>query len=149
MSVGCLAVKGGSIRSRSGARRYLRRGLSCPGIRLALVHEFRTSLTVVKGFIEVLLASGDALSPEQRRSILKMIQVNAGDLHALGENLIMGVSPQPPGTSLTGRRHSGHGVCWCVQACWLSRNASGGTTLAIRLSRGGAFIVPEAEGTCH
>lgn len=123
MQTGHLAVEHGSARP-SRVHRHLKRGVVSPGMRLTpvlherlgpipdwlneelletIAHEFRTPLTVVKGFLAVLLASGEALSPDQRLSTLRMMQANVDDLHAMVENLIAGISLQLPERAETPR----------------------------------------------
>lgn len=54
----------------------------------SMAHEFRTPLTAISGFLDLLQQSGDQLGAERRREFLRIIRENVDDLRTLVENAI-------------------------------------------------------------
>jgi PAS domain S-box-containing protein len=52
-------------------------------------HELRTPITPIKGYAQLLLARGDAMTPERRRAALELIAERADHLGRLVEDLLM------------------------------------------------------------
>jgi len=56
-----------------------------------VVHDLRTPLTIISGFVDTLLSLGDEADPEQRRQMLERVQRAAERLDGLLEELVAAV----------------------------------------------------------